>query len=529
MASGHHEDASTGRGRPTRSVCSRAKAGPIVGAYGVPALVTSPARHRRTARVWSAIVLTAVFAAALAPATAQGAGTLAITLVPSVTLGEPGDPTTLTATVTDAGVPVTSGFVRFTSQADPDDHDVDVDSNGVASFTYQLRAGYTSFDARYYPGGTGATTFAWGRTDTSATLDAPATTKQGVHANARMTVHPLPPDHGTPALTLFDETTGTTVGPSLPTPYDDEVWVDLAVLAPGTHVLHAVFTGDDYVHDSVSAPVTVVVMPDDGVGADVINSSSKLYPHKDGYKDTVKTTVMSNEPVTISFKVLNAAGKTVRSSNPAPVTAWTDKSTVFTWNGKSNAGKLVASGRYRIRAVVTDSFGHSLTKTFAVTVSSKRLVWHTVSSSPTKAGRSWSGIGGSGTGSARAGGTWSTGGRLRAGDGFVTVAYTLRLGSVSVPKSAVVRKITAYVAGKGPSGTPDAEIGIHNTGFGSWKIINYYDARKAVGRAYRAYATSTTAASSHRSGRTVHVIVIVNRGTWDVRRVKVTYRYAVLR
>ena len=65
---------------------------------------------------------------------------------------------------------------------------------------------------------------------------------------------------------------------------------------PGTHVLHAVFTGDDYVHDSVSVPVTVVVTPDYGVAADVINSSSKLYPYKDGYKDTVKTTVMSNEP-----------------------------------------------------------------------------------------------------------------------------------------------------------------------------------------------------------------------------------------
>jgi hypothetical protein len=189
----------------------------------------------------------------------------------------------------------------------------------------------------------------------------------------------------------------------------------------------------------------------------------------------------------------------------------------------------VAAGKYRVRAVVTDGLGHTLTKTFAVTVSSKRLEWHTVSSSPTKAGRSWSGLGGSGTGSARAGGTWSTGARLRAGNGFVTVAYTLRLRSTSVPTSAVVRKITAYVAGKGPSGTPDAEIGIHNTNYGSWKIINYYDARKAVGKASRTYSTSTTGASYHRSGRTVHVIIIVNGGTWDVRRVKVTYRYAVLR
>ena len=123
--------------------------------------------------------------------------------------------------------------------------------------TYQLRAGYTSFDGSLLP-----------RRDRGDHLCVgpnrhhghprvpPRRLKQGAHANARMTVHPLPPDHGTPALTLFDETTGTTVGPSLPTPYDDEVWVDLAVLAPGTHVLHAVFTGDDYVHDSVSAPVT---------------------------------------------------------------------------------------------------------------------------------------------------------------------------------------------------------------------------------------------------------------------------------
>ena len=182
MAYRHQQYASTGRRRATRSVCSRAKAGAIVGAYGVPALVTSPARRRRNARVWTAIVLTALFTATLAPATAHGAGTLAITLVPSVTLGEPGDPVTLTATVTDAGVPVTTGQVRFTSQADPDDHDVDVDSNGMASFTYQLRAGYTSFEARYYPGGTGATTLAWGRTDTTTTLDTLTSLKQGARS-----------------------------------------------------------------------------------------------------------------------------------------------------------------------------------------------------------------------------------------------------------------------------------------------------------------------------------------------------------
>lgn len=491
-------------------------------------MVTSPVRRHRNPRVWTAIVLASLVIATLAPATVRAAGTIEITLVPSVSLGEPGDPITLTATVTDAGVPVTTGFVRFTSQADSDLHDVDV-VDGVAAYEYQLRAGYTSFEARYSDGGATATTWAWGRADTTTTLDTLTSLKQGRPQYANLKVYPVPPDHGTPALTLFDETTGLTVGPSIPTSSDDEVQVDLGALGPGAHVVHAVFTGDAYVNDSVSAPTTINVTPDNELDASITNSSSTLYPHKDGYKDTVKTTIWSNEPVTMSFAVLNAAGKTVRSSNPAPVTAWTDKSTVFTWNGKSTAGKLVANGKYRIRAVVTDSFGHSLTKTFAVTVSSKRLVWHTVSSSPVKAGRSWSGLGGSGTGSARAGGTWSTGGRLRAGDGFVTVAYTLKLRSVSVPKSAVVRKITAYVAGKGPSGTPNAEIGIHNTAFGSWKIINYYDARKAVGKAYKSYSTSTTGASSHRSGRTVHVILIVNGGTWDVRRVKVTYRYAVLR
>jgi flagellar hook capping protein FlgD len=476
-----------------------------------------------------AILLTALLGMTLAPAAARGAGQIEITLVPSITLGDPNDPITLTATVTEGGIPVTTGLVRFQSQADPDSHDVDVDSNGVATYDDELRAGYTSWEARYYPGGTGATTSAWGRTDTTTTLELPATMKQGRLALARMRVGPLPPDHGIPALTLFDETTGTTVGPSLPTPYDDEVWVDLAVLAPGPHVLHAVFTGDDHVHDSVSPPATITVTPDDELDATIVNSSSKLYPHKDGYKDTVKTTVRSSEPVTIAFSVLNAAGTTVRSSHPAPVTAWTDTKTAFTWNGTSNTGKRVPAGKYRIRAVVTDGFGHMLTKTFAVAVSAKRLVWHTVSSSPLKAGRSWSGRGSSGTGSARAGGTWSTGGRLRAGDGWVTVAYTLKLRSTSVPKSAVVRKITAYVAGKGPSGTPDAEIGIHNTAYGSWKIINYYDAIKKVGKASKTYSTSTTDASHHRSGKTVHVIIIVNGGTWDVRRVKVTYRYAVLK
>ncbi len=476
-----------------------------------------------------AILLTSLLGMTMAPAAALGAGTIEVTLVPSITLGDPDDPITLTATVTDAGVPVTTDFVRFQRQGDPDHHDVPVDSNGVATYDDQLRAGYTSWTARHYPGGTGATTWAWGRTDTTSSLDMPATMKQGRVAFARMIVHPFPPDHGTPALTLFDETTGSTVGPSLPTASHDEVRVDLGVLGPGTHVLHAVFTGDDDIRDSVSPPATITVTPDDELEATISNSSSKLYPYKDGYKDTVRTTVTTSEPATITFAVLNAAGKMVRSSDPAPVTDWTLKDTTFTWKGTSNAGKRVPAGTYRIRVIVTDGFGHRLTKTYPVSVSAKRLVWHTVSSSPMKAGRSWSGLGGEGTGSAKAGGTWKTGGRLRAGNGWVTVAYTLKLRSTSVPKSAVVRKITAYVAGKGPSGTPDAEIGIHNAAYGSWKIINYYDARKKVGRANKTYSTSTTDASHHRSGKTVHVIVIVNGGTWDVRRLKVTYRYAVLR
>ena len=150
-------------------------------------------------------------------------------------------------------MPVTTDFVRFQRQGDSDHHDVPVDSNGVATYDDQLQAGYTSWTARHYPGGTGATTWAWGRTDTTSSLDMPATMKQGRVAFARMTVHPFPPDHGTPALTLYDETTGSTVGPSLPTASHGEVRVDLGVLGPGTHVLHAVFTGDDDIHDLVES------------------------------------------------------------------------------------------------------------------------------------------------------------------------------------------------------------------------------------------------------------------------------------
>ncbi len=477
-----------------------------------------------------AIIVTALLAMTLPPAAALGAGTIEITLVPSAILGDPGDPITLTATVTDDGGPVTTGYVLFERLGESfSPVNIDVDSNGVAVFDDELRSGYRNWRVRYSAGGGLVTTSAWGRADTTSTLDMLTSLKQGRPSYATMRVYPLPIGHGTPALTLYDETTGTTVGPSVPTASFDEVRVDLGVLGPGTHVLHAVFTGDDYVHDSVSPPATITITPDTEVDGGTMISGSKLYPYKDGYKDAVTTTVTTSEAATITFAVLNAAGKTVRSADPAPVTAWTSKDTTFTWKGTSNVGKRVAAGTYRIRAVVTDGFGHTLTKTYAVSLSWKRLVWHTASSSPLKAGRSWSGLGGDGTGSAKAGGTWRTGGRLRAGDGWVTVAYTLKLRSTSVPKSAVVRKITAYVAGKGPSGTPDAEIGIHNTSYGSWKIINYYDAIKKVGKASKTYSTSTTDASHHRSGKTVHVIIIVNGGTWDVRRLKVTYRYAVLK
>ena len=74
--------------------------------------------------------------------------------------------------------------------------------------------------------------------------------------------------------------------------------------------------------------------------------------------------------------------------------------------------------------------------------------------------------------------------------------------------------------------------GIWNPSLGPYRLVEAYDAIKAVGPGYAWYPTSASA-NSHRSGRTVRAMVFVPYqsagGSFDISKVTLVYRYGVLR
>jgi hypothetical protein len=102
-----------------------------------------------------------------------------------------------------------------------------------------------------------------------------------------------------------------------------------------------------------------------------------VYPVKDGFRDTVSFTLASTtstsetEPATGSIKIVNAAGRLVKS--------WTlaDSSTrKVTWDGLH--GGNIVGGTYTVTASIASGGSPALTKSLVVKVSSKKLVAKTV-------------------------------------------------------------------------------------------------------------------------------------------------------
>jgi hypothetical protein len=119
---------------------------------------------------------------------------------------------------------------------------------------------------------------------------------------------------------------------------------------------------------AVADPVPVVVT------ASVTTSVPVVYPHKDGYRDTLKITAtaftadssVSTSPGTIVITKGTKAVKTWKISAAAPVTE--------TWNGF--VGSKISTGTYVITVVYTNTDASTATAKTTVGVSGKKLVTH---------------------------------------------------------------------------------------------------------------------------------------------------------
>lgn len=85
-------------------------------------------------------------------------------------------------------------------------------------------------------------------------------------------------------------------------------------------------------------------------------------PNGDGASDSTKLSWTSDEPVAGTLSVYHGATRIVHW------TFDTRTSAAATWTGRDGAGRLVADGRYTVRAELTDGAGNRTTKTASVTV-----------------------------------------------------------------------------------------------------------------------------------------------------------------
>lgn len=354
---------------------------------------------------------------------------------------------------------------------------------------------------------------------TSITLAASvATTELGLPVDLTATVRPVPEGFGLAAF--FDGI--TVLGTQAVDPESGTARITVSRLAVGPHRIVAAYLGDDEKAGSQSAPLEVTITPDTSIHASELGvSRSTFYPVKDGYADTVEIRGTVAQPATVRATVFSeATGRLVRSLGLGQkVGAYR-----VPWNGTDRAGRLQPAGRYRIVQHLRDTWGNTLTHTSHVALSHKRLHWKTASQTRTGA-------------SADERFTYASalilrsrfpgGLQLDAGTGDYTdtseawVDYEFRL-----PAATVYRSLTCGILGVTDPGRGPAMVLFRNWTTRRWDAVR--ETRAGYG-----WTNAKVAGAAHVSPTRKAVCSIDALGSdnaqIDLRRVKLTYTYGVLR
>ncbi len=299
-------------------------------------------------------------------------------------------------------------------------------------------------------------------------------------------------------------------------------------LTGGTHQLVAEFAGlGDIVLPSVSPVLVVDVQADTVVQADTPKlGATSFYPVTDGYKDTMSTTGRIAEGGSVKLEVWTVASNTkVRTldlgANP------TSFSYTGSWNGRRTDGSLASAGSYRFVHRLTDLQGNTRSfTTSSFTLSHKKLYWYTIDT-VIKQGRAYAIKGYGSSGSVSTSSSFSGGLKLSGNGSWAGIVYRFDLSPTSFPSSAVTRRITFSVLGKGIS-SGRANIGIYNETLGEIGSTASYDAKITTTSTYTWHKTSTASIAPHLYGTRVYAMV-TTRGIFDINDVKAEYKYALLK
>jgi hypothetical protein len=469
------------------------------------------------------LLLAALAASLIAPVSAQAATATTTTLdVPS---GTRYGSFTVSAHVTPAPQP-TDGFIPAVMFIVDGGGGLPapLDSNGDASTELSLSAGSHTVKASFGPFA------AWDASESSTksvqvgiptqiSLESnrnPALSTQSVTISA--TVSPSSVTGGT--LTIVDAFDGSTIATGSVGPGDTTV-AFTGLFDAGNHVLSATYTGHGDFGPSEDG-LTQTIQPDSGVDATAGVQFATFYPFRDTYRDTNALRGTLREPASVVIRVYTPSNVLFRTFDLGHrvVGAYS-----HAWNGRNAAGAILRAGTYRIVQRITDDAGNVKTATFRVAISHKRLRWTT--SSITLYGSQIRAAADPGNGYiSPSRSAYYRGVRLNSGRAGVAVAYRF------VAKSALRygNTITFRVLGRSTNGTRVAE-GLWNHSYCPPLGVDCYD-QTLMGPSYRWWSMSASS-ELHLHGRTAWGLVSVQyAGTvrsFDVAKVRLTYRWAVLR
>lgn len=303
--------------------------------------------------------------------------------------------------------------------------------------------------------------------------------------------------------------------------------LDVSFGSSGTHDLSATWGGSTNALPSTSATLALTVSPNVAHAADLGLGASTFYPVVDGYGDTVTIRGTLGETASVAITIMNPSTRTVVRRLSVARRDAGDYS--LTWDGRTAAGALLPAGSYLVKQVVTDSLGASMSATSDVALSLKKLYWY--SGSQTRYANQYS-VKGSNGGTIAPTTTFYRGMRITLPLG--TPGRWAALGyQFTLPSATTYSSISFWVLGKG---THTATIGLHDRRLGTWAsgsawIIDYFSPLATVPKAY-GWTHVAGDSTYNRINRTVRGIVLADNwssGRYDIAKVKLSYRYAILK
>jgi hypothetical protein len=289
------------------------------------------------------------------------------------------------------------------------------------------------------------------------------------------------------------------------------------------------YSGNWNVSAKTSAPVAVHVVANTAQASGVGVQYATFYPVKDGYRDTVAIRGTTWEAITVTIKIYKPSGALLRTVTvPANHIDYS-----WAWNGRTSSGSILPEGKYKVVQSLKDATNITKTVTSFVTLSKKKLAYHTVTLTQTGSSLDARGHGGTGTVTVYSG---SHSVRLRAtSDGF---SYAAAGWQYTLPSAAVYKTIVAKFYGRRSGGSGTNALGAQRFDWsgcayhatGDWNINCFQhtlNIPSTSGTTLHTYKSG--ALNSHvRSGRKVRLDVLTLGGTIYVYKMSVVVTYGVL-